>query len=88
MPVVYDHLRKLASNCQRSERPADTLRATALVHEAHMRPVGVNVTCEERVHFSAVAARILRRILVDPAKSQNRQERGENSPEFPWRIPS
>jgi hypothetical protein len=88
MPVVYDHLRKLASSCQRSERPADTPRATALFHEAHMRPVGVDVTCEERVHFSAVAARILRRMLVDLAKSQNRQKRGENSPEFPWKMPS
>jgi len=76
MPLVYDQLRKLASNCLRSERPDHTLRATALVHEAYLRLVDADVKWQDRVHFYAVSARILRRILVDHAKSRKRQKRG------------
>lgn len=76
MPVVYDQLHKLASNCLRSERPNHTLRATALVHEAYLRLVESDVTFNDRVHFYAVSARVLRRILVDHAKAKNRQKRG------------
>jgi len=75
MPFVYNQLRKLASNCLRSERPDHTLRATALVNEAYLRLVDANVTWQDRVHFFAVSARLLRRILVDHAKSHNRQKR-------------
>lgn len=76
MPVVYDQLRKVAANCLRSERPDHTLPATALVNEAYMRLVDSNVAWQDRVHFYALSARILRRILVDHAKSNNRQKRG------------
>jgi len=76
MPIVYDQLHKLASNCLRSERPDHTLRATALVHEAYLRLVDSDVTFQDRVHFYAVSARMLRRILVDHAKTKNRQKRG------------
>jgi RNA polymerase sigma factor (TIGR02999 family) len=76
MPVVYDQLRKLASNCLRAERPDHTLRATALVHEAYVRLVDSDVAWQDRVHFFAVSARMLRRILVDHAKSGNRKKRG------------
>jgi len=76
MPVVYEQLRKLASNCLRSERPDHTLRATALVHEAYLRLVDSDVPWQDRVHFFAVSARLLRRILVDHAKSHKRQKRG------------
>jgi len=76
MPVVYDQLRKLASNCLRAERPDHTLRATALVHEAYVRLVDSEVAWQDRVHFFAVSARMLRRILVDHAKSRNRDKRG------------
>lgn len=76
MPVVYDQLRRLASSCLRAERPDHTLRATALVHEAYMRLVESEVEWQDRVHFFAVSARMLRRILVDHAKSNNRQKRG------------
>jgi len=76
MPVVYDQLRKLASNCLRAERPDHTLRATALVHEAYVRLVDSEVAWQDRVHFFAVSARMLRRILVDHAKSNNRKKRG------------
>ena len=76
MPIVYDQLRKLASNCLRSERPDHTLRATALVHEAYMRLIDADIAWQDRVHFYAVSARMLRRILVDHAKSRNRYRRG------------
>jgi RNA polymerase sigma-70 factor, ECF subfamily len=76
MPVVYEQLRKLASICLRSERPDHTLRATALVHEAYLRLVDADVDWQDRVHFFAVSARLLRRILVDHAKANRRQKRG------------
>ena len=76
MPLVYEQLRKLASNCLRSEHPDHTLPATALVNEAYMRLVSANVSWQDRVHFFAVSARMLRRILVDHAKSHNRRKRG------------
>jgi RNA polymerase sigma factor (TIGR02999 family) len=83
MPVVYDQLHKLASNCLRSERPDHTLRATALVHEAYLRLVQADVDWQDRVHFYAVSARILRRILVDHAKSRNRHKRGGEYQQIP-----
>ena len=76
MPVVYQQLHKLASICLRSERPDHTLRATALVHEAYLRLVDAEVTWQDRVHFFAVSATLLRRILVDHAKAAKRQKRG------------
>jgi RNA polymerase sigma factor (TIGR02999 family) len=76
MPVVYEQLRKLASRCLRAERPDHTLRATALVHEAYLRLVDADVAWEDRVHFYAVSARMLRRILVDHAKAHRRDKRG------------
>ena len=76
MPVVYQQLRKLASISLRSERPDHTLRATELVHEAYMRLVDADVDWQDRVHFFAVSARLLRRILVDHAKANHRQKRG------------
>lgn len=83
MPVVYDQLRKLAANCLRAERPDHTLRATALVHEAYLRLVDSDVAWANRVHFYAVSARMLRRILVDHAKSHNRQKRGGEFQKIP-----
>jgi RNA polymerase sigma-70 factor, ECF subfamily len=83
MPFVYDQLHRLASNCLRSERPEHTLRATALVHEAYVRLVDAEVAWEDRVHFFAVSARVLRRILVDHAKSRNRNKRGGEFQKIP-----
>jgi len=83
MPLVYDQLHKLALNCLRSERRDHTLRATALVNEAYLRLVDADVTFQDRVHFYAVSARILRRILVDYARSQNRQKRGGEFEKIP-----
>jgi len=83
MPVVYEQLHKLASRCLRAERPDHTLRATALVHEAYLRLVDADVAWQDRVHFFAVSARILRRILVDHAKAGNRQKRGAGAEKIP-----
>jgi RNA polymerase sigma factor (TIGR02999 family) len=76
MPLVYDQLRTLAARCLSAERPEHTLRATALVNEAYLRLVGSELAFNDRVHFYAVAARLLRHILVDHAKSLNRAKRG------------
>jgi RNA polymerase sigma factor (TIGR02999 family) len=76
MPVVYQQLHKIAARCMRSERTDHTLRATALVHEAYLKLVDANVTWQDRVHFYAVSARLLRNILVDHAKANKRQKRG------------
>jgi len=83
MPIVYQQLRKLASICLRSERPDHTLAATALVHEAYLRLVDADVAWQDRVHFFAVSARLLRRILVDHAKANKRQKRGGGAEMIP-----
>lgn len=76
MPVVYDELRRLAKRCLYSERPGHTLRATALVHEAYLRLMDADIGWQDRAHFYAVAARVLRRILVEYARAHGRQKRG------------
>jgi len=76
MPIVYEELRRLASRCLRAERPGHTLRATALVHEAYLRLMDADIGWQDRAHFYAVAARIVRRILVEYARSHGRQKRG------------
>jgi RNA polymerase sigma factor (TIGR02999 family) len=83
MPLVYDQLRKLASRCLYAERQEHTLRATALVNEAYLRLVDSNAAFNDRVHFYAVAAKMLRHILVDHAKAQNRQKRGGGAEKLP-----
>ena len=76
MPLVYDELRRLAAHYMKSERPSHTLQATAVVNEAYIRLVDISVTWQDRAHFFAVAARLLRRILVDHAKASRREKRG------------
>jgi RNA polymerase sigma-70 factor (ECF subfamily) len=76
VPLVYDQLRKLAARSLRSQRPDHTLRATALVHEAYMKLSDASGDWQDRVHFYAVAARVMRNILVDYAKAGKRQKRG------------
>lgn len=83
MPLVYDQLRRLASRCLSSERPEHTLRATALVNEAYLRLVKANVPFQDRLHFFAIAARLLRQILVDHARSHARQKRGAGAALLP-----
>jgi RNA polymerase sigma factor (TIGR02999 family) len=83
MPLVYDELRRLASRCLNSERPGHTLRATELVHEAYMRLVDAEIDWQDRAHFYAVAARLLRRILVAYARNHNREKRGGGEEHVP-----
>jgi len=75
-PVVYDELHQLARRYMRGERAGHTLQPTAVVHEAYLRLVNADVPWQDRVHFFAVAARLMRRILVDHAKSRRRAKRG------------
>ena len=82
-PLVYDELRRLAARSLYAERPDHTLRATALVHEAYMRLVSANVDWQDRGHFYAVAARMVRRILVEYARANNRGKRGGGADRVP-----
>ncbi|MBK7707088.1 MAG: sigma-70 family RNA polymerase sigma factor [Acidobacteria bacterium] len=69
LPLVYDELRKLANSYLKKERSDHTLQATALVHEAYIRLVDwENVSWQNRAHFFAVAAQVMRHILVDHAR--------------------
>jgi RNA polymerase sigma factor (TIGR02999 family) len=81
-PVVYEELRRLARNYMRGERGGHTLQATAVVHEAFLRLIQGNVALQDRAHFFALASRLMRRVLVDHAKSRGRQKRGvpQNEP--------
>lgn len=76
MPLVYRELRRLARHYMRSERPGQTLTATALVHEAFLRLVGAEVPWQDRAHFLAMASRLMRRILVDRSRARARLRRG------------
>jgi RNA polymerase sigma factor (TIGR02999 family) len=74
-PLVYDELRRLARNYMRTERGSHTLQATAVVHEAFLRLIQANVPLHDRTHFFALASRLMRRVLVDHAKSRSRIKR-------------
>jgi RNA polymerase sigma-70 factor, ECF subfamily len=76
-PIVYRELRQIAHRQLRAERPAHTLSTTALVHEAYLKLVRLDhVQWKNRAQFFAIAARAMRRILVDYALSRKRQKRG------------
>ena len=77
IPIVYEELRRVASARLRSESDAHTLQTTALVHEAYLRLVGLNrMTVANRTHFFAMAARLMREILVDHARRKHALKRG------------
>jgi RNA polymerase sigma factor (TIGR02999 family) len=77
VPLVYDELRRLARYYLASQRSDHTLQSTAVVHEAYLRLAGRdNVHWENRSHFFAVAAQLMRRILVDHARKRNAAKRG------------
>ena len=76
-PLLYDELRRLARGYMRHERPGHTLQTTALINEAYLRLVDVKgVDWEGRAHFLAVAARIMRRVLIDAARARASAKRG------------
>jgi RNA polymerase sigma factor (TIGR02999 family) len=81
LPLVYAELRQLAGRYMGRERPGHTLQATALVNEAYLRLIEVQqVQWQNRAHFFAMAARLMRRILVDAARSRGYQKRGGRAP--------
>lgn len=76
-PIVYDELRTIAAKYLGQESNAQTLQATALVHEAYLKLVGPNQgTWDGRAHFFGAAARAIRRILIDHARHRGRVKRG------------
>lgn len=82
LPLVYDELRRLAAAYMKSERLDHTLQPTALVHEAYMRMIDPSATqagprvWKNRAHFIGVAAKAMRRVLIDHARGHNASKRG------------
>jgi RNA polymerase sigma factor (TIGR02999 family) len=77
VPIVYEELRRLAHHYMRGERPNHTLQTTALVNELYVRLAGINgVQWRDRAHFFAMAATLMRRVLVDYARLRAREKRG------------
>ena len=84
--LVYDELRALAASYMRRERPDHTLQATALVNEAYLKLAGrdSSATPENRLHFFAVAAKVMRQILIDHARSRRVEKRGGGVVKVPF----
>ena len=77
MPLVYSELRRLAKSYMRRERAGQTMQTTALIHEAYLRLIDTNqVRLENRGHFFAAAARLMRQVLVDIAREHSSRKRG------------
>jgi len=76
VPLVYAQLHEIAGRYMRDEGSAETLQTTALVHEAYLRLLGADVEWEGRRHFLAIAARTMRRVLVDHARARKAAKRG------------
>jgi RNA polymerase sigma factor (TIGR02999 family) len=77
MPLVYDELRRIARNYLRRERPNMSLQPTALVNEAYLRMIDQSVVkWQNRAHFYAISARLMRRILVDHVRRRRAGKRG------------
>ena len=82
-PLVYSELHRLASRYLRRERPDHTLQSTALVNEAYLKLVGQHsVRWQNRAHFFGIAAQLIRRILVDYARTRLADKRGSNAPKL------
>jgi len=77
MPVVYNELHRMARRYMAAEQTGHPLQTTALVHEVYLRLVDANgIEWQDRAHFYAICARLMRRILIDFARSRNYQKRG------------
>lgn len=84
LPLVYDELHRQAHRYLRGERRSHTLQTTALINEAYLRLIGQkSVEWQNRAHFFALAANMMRRILVDYAKTKHRAKRGGNDENLP-----
>ncbi len=84
MPRVYVEMHRLAISRLKSERPGHTLQATALVHEVYLRMCGSRaIRFEDRAHFFRVAARVMRRVLVDYARQRGAQKRKDGAQPLP-----
>ena len=84
LPFVYDELHRQAHRYLRGERRSHTLQTTALINEAYLRLVGQkSVEWQNRAHFFALAANMMRRILVDYAKTKHRAKRGGSDEDLP-----
>ena len=84
VPLVYDELHRQAHRFLRGERPNHTLQTSALINEAYLRLVGQkDVEWQNRTHFFGIAANMMRRILVDYAKTKQRVKRGGNEENLP-----
>jgi RNA polymerase sigma factor (TIGR02999 family) len=81
MPLVYNELHRLAHRYMAAEQPGQTLQTTAVVHEVYLRLIDANnIDWHDRAHFYAICARLMRRILIDFARSRNYQKRGGQFP--------
>ena len=77
LPIVYDELRRLAARYMRRERPGQTLQATALVHDVYLRLLqDSHLSWQNRAHFFGIAARSMRQILIERARSRGAAKRG------------
>lgn len=76
MALIYGELRRLAQSYMEDERADHTLQATALVHEAYVKMVGLELSWQGRGHFFAMAARMMRRILIDHGRQRLAEKRG------------
>src|SRR5215204_4215474 len=84
LPFIYDELKRQAANCLRRERKNHTVQTTALIHEAYLKLIDQrNVKWESRAHFFAIAARVMRQILVDYARMKRRDKRGGGAEAVP-----
>ena len=80
LPLVYAELHRLAKSYMRRERPDHTLQATALINEAYLRLAGEEIDWKNRAHFIGLSAQVMRRVLVDHARSEGRQKRDAGIP--------
>ncbi|MBX7174260.1 MAG: sigma-70 family RNA polymerase sigma factor [Pyrinomonadaceae bacterium] len=84
MPLVYEELRRQANAYLRNENPNHTLQATALIHETYLKLINQREAhFNSRSHFFAIAANLMRRILVDHARAKHRDKRGGNAETLP-----
>lgn len=84
LPLVYDELHRQAARYLRRERPGHTLQTTALIHEAYLKLIGQrDVEWQSRTHFYAISANLMRRIMVDYARTKHREKRGGSDIKVP-----